>query len=123
MYYITMGSELAWVALEVNSFGQTFSGKTIMLENDINLSSHNWVPIGNNGNNYTFQGTFDGNNKAISGLTIGTPGSPDSTIGGDIGLLGETSGKRDYKFLIFQQIFPGVQLIGNLVEKVFAGRN
>lgn len=42
--------------------GKDFAGKTIILENDVELNS-NYVPI------TTFSGVFDGNKKTISGLT------------------------------------------------------
>lgn len=42
--------------------GKDFAGKTIFLENDVELNS-NYVPI------TTFSGVFDGNKKTISGLT------------------------------------------------------
>ena len=57
----------------VNEEGKTFSGKTVKLIDDINLSDINWIPVGQTGG-YTaktyFQGTFDGNGKTISNLTI-----------------------------------------------------
>ena len=57
----------------VNEEGKTFSGKTVKLVNDINLAGIVWNPVGQTGG-YTaktyFQGTFDGNGKTISNLTI-----------------------------------------------------
>ena len=57
----------------VNEEGKTFSGKTVKLIDDINLHDINWIPVGQTGG-YTaktyFQGTFDGNRKTISNLTI-----------------------------------------------------
>lgn len=62
-----------------------FSGSTVTLADDISLAmpkgvtagfKNNWVPIGNysylSGTDYTkcFQGTFDGNGKTITGMTI-----------------------------------------------------
>ena len=52
---------------EVNS-GKSFSGWTITLGEDIDLSGENWTSIGNVTN--SFQGTFDGDGHIISGLTI-----------------------------------------------------
>jgi len=49
-----------------------FSGKTITLGANIDLSSHNnWVPIGNL--NYPFSGVFNGNGKVVSNLKINRP--------------------------------------------------
>ena len=63
------------LATEVNE-GNTFEGWTIILMNDIDLSSvcsessgKSWTPIGVDGN-HPFQGTFDGNNKKLTNLWI-----------------------------------------------------
>jgi len=51
----------------------SFSGKTVTLAAGIDLSAYdNWVPIGNyaGGDDNVFAGTFDGNDKLISNLTI-----------------------------------------------------
>ena len=55
--------------------GDSKSGKTYLLANDIDLSGLNWVPIGyyidwNNSNNKPFSGVFDGQGHSIIGLTI-----------------------------------------------------
>ena len=52
---------------EVNA-GNSFAGWTITLGADIDISGENWLPIGNVGN--SFQGTFDGADHTITGLTI-----------------------------------------------------
>ncbi len=52
----------------VNS-GESYEGKTVKLTADINLNgseSSQWTPIGSGVN--LFKGTFDGNNRSISGL-------------------------------------------------------
>lgn len=73
---ITSAAELAWVAWKCMQ-GTTFAEYTILLENDIDLSGHLWMPIGgrdkdgNGGNQATaFSGTFDGQGHSITGLTI-----------------------------------------------------
>lgn len=57
----------------VNEEGKTFSGKTVKLTDDIDLSGINWIPVGQT-TGYSaktyFQGTFDGNGKTIKNLTI-----------------------------------------------------
>lgn len=72
-YNITSAEQLAWIASQVNAEeSNSFEGKTIKLENNIDLAAHEWTPIGNvigkqvNG----FKGTFNGNNKTISNMTI-----------------------------------------------------
>ena len=74
-FAIGTAEELIGLAQLVNS-GTDFSGKTILLENNIDLSDYagdwndgkGWTPIGNN--DTPFKGTFNGNNKTISGLYI-----------------------------------------------------
>ncbi len=71
-YLITTANELAWVAQQVNSGKTTFEGKTLVLQNDIDLCNVAWTPIGIM--QYTpgksFSGTFDGNGKTISNLNV-----------------------------------------------------
>ena len=53
----------------VNS-GENYSGKTVTLKANLDLSGEtNWTPIGNN-TDYVFSGTFDGENHIIYNLTI-----------------------------------------------------
>ena len=62
-YYITTGSELAWIAKNASST----SGKTFLIMNEISLSAHYWYFTD------TFYGTINGNNDSmqrITGLTI-----------------------------------------------------
>ncbi len=55
--------------------GATYEGMTVKLMADIDISSRAWTPIGVayrkgiNADSLVFRGTFDGNNKTISGLT------------------------------------------------------
>ena len=55
--------------------GTTYEGMTVELMADIDISSRAWTPIGVayrkeiKANSPVFRGTFDGNNKTISGLT------------------------------------------------------
>lgn len=62
---ISTAGQLAQFAKLVNS-GNSFSGKTITVTEDIDLSAHYWVPAGD-GNN-CFSGTFDGGLCKISGM-------------------------------------------------------
>lgn len=65
---ISSSEGLAWLAVLVNKYSQDFSGKTVTLTEDIDLSAHYWTPIGTSSND--FRGTFDGENHTITGLTI-----------------------------------------------------
>lgn len=77
VYYIGSADGLRWLANTVNNMTADtrasdiapFAGKTVMLVNDIDLSGSEWTPIGNSWTN-AFCGTFDGNGKTISGMTI-----------------------------------------------------
>ncbi len=49
--------------------GNNFSGKTVKLTADIDMSGENWMPIGLT-SYYCFAGTFDGDGHVISNLTV-----------------------------------------------------
>lgn len=82
-YKISTGAELAYLAQQVNA-GESYSGKYFTLTSDIQLNeldkdgmpkaaegqtgAYPWIPIGNN--KKKFQGTFDGDGHAVSGLYI-----------------------------------------------------
>lgn len=69
-FTISAAAELAALARLVGN-GNNFSGKTITLAADINLSAYdNWGSIGNW--NYPFSGTFDGGGHVISKLNTST---------------------------------------------------
>jgi len=63
---ITSAEELAGFAQIVNTKPDSFTGKTVNLMADIDLSEYPWVPIGAATN--PFEGIFDGNSHEISGL-------------------------------------------------------
>ena len=71
-FTIYNADQLAGLAALVNN-GNTFSGKTIILGNNIDLSAYasgeGWTPIGNS-SSITFAGDFNGDGKTISNLTI-----------------------------------------------------
>lgn len=68
-YTLNTPDQLAGLSQLVNA-GTTFSGKTITLNEDIDLNGFTWNPIGNKEQKIYFEGTFEGNNKTISGLHI-----------------------------------------------------
>ena len=89
--YITTAQQLKQLADEVNA-GDSKSGKTVLLMNDIDLSVYpNWSPIGTLKPNtsqvsYPFSGVFDGQNHTISNLTC------TSVTNGYAGLFGNFDG-------------------------------
>ena len=75
-YEIVSGAQLAYLAQEVNN-GNSFESKYFVLQNDIDLNSYLWEPIGGQGyrvnNNYEnrkFSGYFDGKNHTIKNLHL-----------------------------------------------------
>lgn len=72
---IASAAELGLLAYEVNA-GNRFEGYTITLTADIDLSGHNWDPIGHHTESYinssvlAFRGCFDGNGHTISNMKI-----------------------------------------------------
>ena len=89
--YITTAQQLKQLADEVNA-GDSKSGKTVLLMNDIDLSGYaNWSPIGTLNLNWSdvsrpFSGVFDGQNHTISNLTC------TSATNGYAGLFGNFDG-------------------------------
>ena len=77
---ITSAAELAWLAWK-SMQGTTFGEYTILLENDLDLSEHLWMPIGgrdkdgNNSGANAFAGVFDGQGHRIYGMVCGDPDS------------------------------------------------
>ncbi len=83
-FTLTTKEELAGLAYLVNIDGKNFSGKTVYLGNDIDLSSLEWEPIGNASK--AFAGTFNGRGFAVKNLKI-------STKTEYVGLFGNASGQ------------------------------
>ncbi len=64
---------MQYFASQVNDSGVSYSGKTITLMNNIDMTGIDWIPVGQTGGYAAktyFQGTFDGNGKTISNLTV-----------------------------------------------------
>ena len=70
-YHITTAEQLAGLAQLVNdkTASVSFEGKTIYLDNDLDLSGSQWTPIGNGSNHKRFfAGTFNGQHHKIMNL-------------------------------------------------------
>ena len=80
-YQIATAADLATLATNCNA-GNTYLYFEFKMMNDISLAGYAWVPIGNDVA-YGFQGTFNGNNKTISGLSCS--GYTDSGLFGTLG--------------------------------------
>ena len=90
-YHITTAEQLAGLAQLVNdkTSSETFKDKTIFLDNDLDLSGHQWNPIGVGSNfvNY-FAGTFDGKDNKIMKLYHNYTGE-DLTRNGLFGIVSD----------------------------------
>ena len=72
VYHIINASGLMYFSDKVNDYGNNFSGKTVVLDADINMTGINFTPISNTIASYpskTFAGTFDGQNHTVSNLS------------------------------------------------------
>ncbi len=72
-YIIKTTSHMRQLANDVNG-GNTYSGKFLRLDNDLDFDGQEYLPVGgniydNSGNVRRFSGTFDGNEKTIRGVT------------------------------------------------------
>ena len=106
-YKIGTAAELYWFAEQVNSGSTGISAEltdnitinTGVLKTDGSLNNGSfaqWTPIGNNSNRYT--GTFDGNNKTISGLYYSGSGNYVGLFGcvGEDGVVKDVSVADSY---------------------------
>ena len=84
-YTIKTKEELAGFAYIVNTGVTNFSGKTVKLGANIDISESEWVPIGTE--TAPFAGTFDGQNLTVTGLQI-----TNSELTANIGFFGYVSG-------------------------------
>jgi hypothetical protein len=67
VYHIKSGEELLAFAKMVNDDSKTFEGEKVVLDNDIDISTQGWAPIGERKTGgIKFKGTFDGQNKTIT---------------------------------------------------------
>ena len=98
-----------WFANEVNVNGNSFSGKTVTLANDIDLKNAAWTPIGQTGATQ-FMGTFDGNNKVISNLNIDTTAQTDANY--SLGLFGWLNAAKVKNVTIDGAIVKGNHNVG-----------
>ena len=84
VFELTTADQMTEFASLVNS-GTTFAGQTVKLGADITLTAADWDAIGNSAD-HAFAGTFDGNGKTVSGLSV------TDITGGYEGLFGHNDG-------------------------------
>gem|GEM_PF-2543235 len=113
-YTLTSADQLAGLAQLVNNGTDSFNGKTILLGNDINLSTYsNWVPIGTSTN--PFKGTFDGQNYKITNLTIDTPNEK------FVGLFGKINPGTVTNLGLEDVTLVGLESVGGLAGSFVTG--
>lgn len=86
-YQIATAEQLAYLAVKANEGTLHTLGDYYILTNNIDLSAHQWVPIGRGTGNESqyFDGYFNGNKKTITGLYVDE--STDGYLAGLFGLL------------------------------------
>ena len=87
-YLIADGSELAYLAKQVNS-GTTYEGNYFQLASDIDLGNNEWTPIGTTEN--SFRGNLDGAGHTIAYAEITVSNLPDQTYE-SYGIFGSIGG-------------------------------
>lgn len=95
-FEIATAAELAYLAQSVNE-GNTYEGRYFNLTADIDLSGHQWTPIGVGINSASsgekvFKGTFDGNMRSVSGMTITSDDYEAGRSNSYVGLFGLVAG-------------------------------
>lgn len=115
-FSLTTAAELAGLAKLVNE-GNTFAGKTVLLEADVDLNGQEWTPVGGADTGKSFAGIFDGQDHTISNLKI-TRTLENTGKNNRIGLFGAgTAAARIRNFTI-----NGAQVSGSLqVAAVLGG--
>ncbi len=118
-YEINSVHGLKWLANEVNSGNNYFTGKTVVLTNDIDLNNEEWAPIGTESN--SFEGNFDGNNKVVKNLNI-TALANTSDGYAYAGLFGVTAGSAENCTYIKNLVIENVNIVstGNIVAAAIA---
>ena len=114
-FTISTAAQLAKFASIVNA-GNNFSGKTITLAEDIDLSEHYWLPIGTS-ESYSFNGSFDGAGHTISGMYI----NETRLYNGLFGYINSGAGIRNLK-LTDSQINAQSSFTGAIVGYAKSGK-
>ena len=69
-FALTTPQQLAGLAKLVNDGTDSFINKTVTLDADIDLSGHQFIPIGGFDKGHAFEGTFDGGGHMISNMNV-----------------------------------------------------
>lgn len=85
-YLIDSVESLMAFSADVNS-GNSYSGKTVRLTQDIDMAGIQWIPIGLPDGDHFFYGIFDGDGHVIKNLT-----AIDDSMSNDLGFFGMLGG-------------------------------
>lgn len=129
-YLIYNASQLAWVAQQVNGGYMTFKDSTVKLMDNIDLGGYEWEPIGNAYDTAvdphdlkTFQGIFDGNGKAITGLNVDiSSGKDNNYAAGLFGWFGSPGANAKVENLVISGArVSGHHDVGGIVGYLYDG--
>ena len=129
-FTISTVEELLAFAGMVNGSGgssaKDFSGKTITLTTDLDLSDVEWVPIGcydtlTARGRAPFAGTFDGQNHTISNISLTYGTTDEEPLYDAAGLFGVVSGKVVNVNVTNLSIAGANQFIGGIAGKLLSG--
>lgn len=120
-FTIATAEELAGLASLVNAGTDSFSGDTLTLATELDLSAHEWTPIGLD-DGTPFQGTFDGNDKTITGLTITEAAYAHSGLFGYVGSGGTVKDLTLADVNISSSVSVSGTSIGGVAGSVSGGR-
>lgn len=123
-YLITEASELTWIAYQCNTLGadgnyNSFEGKTVKLDSDLDLSGIDWSPIGefvNGVSSQPFKGTFDGNNHSISNLNVNVTKYKQSA-----GLFGDIQAGTVKDLTLTKPVVKGTAYTGAIAGRIIKG--
>ena len=94
--YIESEAELARLAYETNK--ANIEGYTVVLNKDLDMSAHTWIPLGNDAR-YAFRCDFNGNGHTVKGIYVGNLGH---SYSGFVGYTHSTT----------QEVFTTMEVIG-----------
>lgn len=125
-YIINNLEELKWFRDDVNGDpsasvddGNSYSGKYIKLNADIDLNNEEWLPIGYK-NNDTFNGNFDGGEHTISNLKI-TKTTENVSDSNRLGVFGKMIGGSISNLTVENVDITGSWYVAAIVGDAFTG--
>ena len=111
-FEISTAEELAGLAKLVN-LGNTFSGKTVVLKEDIDLENKEWTPIGKSLEK-SFQGTFEGGWHTVSNLKV-------TGANENVGLFGYAADAEIRNLTVTEADISGSGNVGGIAGNAGAG--